>query len=144
MGSFFLTGSIFNKGLWLGVPVPGIHNDERFYINTEVYDPFRFVSSSLQAAESPKGNFPNAEYRKCTPLSMASDTFLPFGYARHSWYVLYFISFTHREYCVLSTVESTLPDLLSVLAVGLPRISSSISWRTLRYTMISNPSTNVL
>ena len=72
-------GQHLQQGAWIGVPVPGIHNDERFYDKPEVYDPFRFVPSSL------KGQMAEAENHKATMLTMANDTFLPFGYARHSW-----------------------------------------------------------
>ncbi|KAJ5115547.1 hypothetical protein N7526_011428 [Penicillium atrosanguineum] len=71
-------GQHLRQGAWIGVPVPGIHNDERFHDQPEVYDPFRFVSSSL------KGEVADAENCKATMLTMTNDTFLPFGYARHS------------------------------------------------------------
>ncbi|KAJ6026922.1 uncharacterized protein N7446_004475 [Penicillium canescens] len=77
-------GQRLPQGAWLGVPVPGIHNDERYYHEPEVYAPFRFVPSSLQDRNVAKGDDTNAENCKPAILTMTSDTFLPFGYARHS------------------------------------------------------------
>ncbi len=78
-------GQHLRQGSWIGVPVPGIHKDERFYHEPEVYDPFRFVPSDLSNASSSKGKFVHAEGHKPALLTTTSDTYLPFGYARHSW-----------------------------------------------------------
>ena len=78
-------GQHLPQGAWLGVPVPGIHNDERYYHEPEVYTPFRFVPSSLVDRNIAKGDDTDSENCKRAILTMTSDTFLPFGYARHSW-----------------------------------------------------------
>ena len=77
------------NGAWLGAPVVGIHHDERFYPDSEKYEPFRFAT----AAKSPPsgGTVENIQTEKASQnrnlqgVSTASDTYLAFGYGRHSW-----------------------------------------------------------
>ncbi|CAG8918365.1 unnamed protein product [Penicillium salamii] len=81
-------GQHLQQGAWLSVPVPGIHHDERFYPEPQAYDPFRFVPGIFLDVETAKEKNADAENCKPAMLTMTSDTFLPFGHARHSWYVL--------------------------------------------------------
>ncbi|KAJ5320296.1 hypothetical protein PENANT_c010G04360 [Penicillium antarcticum] len=62
-------GQNIPQGAWLGFPVPAIQNDSRYYNEPDVYTPFRFLPT---------------ETTKRTMLVTTSDTFLPFGHARHS------------------------------------------------------------
>lgn len=55
-------------GSWVGLPVLGIHRDERFYPNSEVYMPFRFVDHAGELA-----------------AGKPSMTYLGFGYGKHAW-----------------------------------------------------------
>lgn len=55
-------------GSWVGVPVLGIHRDERFYTDPQVYQPFRYVD-----------NAERVDAGKPTP------TYLGFGYGKHAW-----------------------------------------------------------
>ena len=84
------------QGAWVGVPAVSIHHDERFYERADVYEPFRFARVGSKGAAS--GDYNPAEditaaaatttpskYRKFQGLSTTSDTFLSFGYGRHSW-----------------------------------------------------------
>ena len=77
------------QGGWLAAPVVGIHHDERFYPDPEKYEPFRFVKA---AAETPSNGDTDdiqtgkaAQNRKLQGLSTATDSYLAFGYGRHSW-----------------------------------------------------------
>ncbi|KAI0413446.1 cytochrome P450 [Xylaria grammica] len=36
-------GTSMPKGGWVGVPILGIHRDEKYYTNADVFEPFRFV-----------------------------------------------------------------------------------------------------
>ncbi|KAL1873165.1 hypothetical protein Daus18300_003984 [Diaporthe australafricana] len=56
------------EGSWVGVPVLGIHRDERFYSNPQVYMPFRFADS---AGELEAGK--------------PTTAYLGFGYGKHAW-----------------------------------------------------------
>jgi hypothetical protein len=56
------------EGSWVGLPVLGIHRDERFYPNPEVYMPFRFAD---HAGELEAGK--------------PTTTYLGFGYGKHAW-----------------------------------------------------------
>jgi Cytochrome P450 len=48
-------GQHLPQGSWVGVPVPGIHNDERFYHEPEVYDPFPICSKRLVECKLSQG-----------------------------------------------------------------------------------------
>ncbi|CAG8402472.1 unnamed protein product [Penicillium salamii] len=63
------SGQHLPQGWMIGFPIPAIHTDSRYYDEPDVYNPFRFLPT------------------KSTPRSMivtTSQTFLPFGHARHS------------------------------------------------------------
>lgn len=85
------------KGAWLAVPSVRVHYDDRFYPRAESYEPFRFVPDSAKdRAEvevatvnenSAERDSTLAKKRKYPSLSTASETYLAFGYGRHSWYV---------------------------------------------------------
>ncbi|KAK9852236.1 cytochrome P450 [Penicillium brevicompactum] len=77
-------GQHLQQGAWLSVPIPGIHNDDRFYPDSEAYNPFRFVPGSFSDVETAKEKIADAKNCKPVMLTMTSDTFLPFGHARHS------------------------------------------------------------
>jgi cytochrome P450 len=66
-------GQNIAQGAWIGFPLQGIHNDSRYYDKPEVYNPFRFLAT---------------ETAKKSMLVTTSETFLPFGYSKHSWYVI--------------------------------------------------------
>jgi cytochrome P450 len=66
-------GQNIAQGAWIGFPLQGIHNDSRYYDEPDVYHPFRFLPT---------------ETAKRSMLVTTSETFLPFGYSKHSWYVI--------------------------------------------------------
>ncbi len=77
------------QGAWLGAPVVGIHHDERFYPNPEMYEPFRFAKAAKETSSNGATDDTQTEKaaqdRKFQGLSTASDSYLAFGYGRHSW-----------------------------------------------------------
>ena len=81
-------GHHLSKGTWIAVTSVGIHSDERFYANPERYKPFRFVERVKPNAKgSDEGVAQSSLFQSGKPqgLSTASDTYLAFGYGRHSW-----------------------------------------------------------
>ena len=77
------------QGGWLAAPVVGIHNDERFYPEPEKYEPFRFAKAATETPSNRETDDTQtakaARNRKLQGLSTASDSYLAFGYGRHSW-----------------------------------------------------------
>ena len=66
------------QNAWVGVSVVDINRDDRYYVDPDQFQPFRFVRSKLASdTEGP----PNDPY-----LATAEDKFMSFGYGRHSWY----------------------------------------------------------
>lgn len=62
------TDILMPAGSWVGVPVLGIHRDERYYPDSEVYKPFRFAN---RAGELEAGK--------------PTTSYLGFGYGKHAW-----------------------------------------------------------
>ena len=67
----------------------GIHHDERFYPDHEKYEPFRFAKASKESSSDGETEDTQtektAQHRTLQGLSTASDSYLAFGYGRHSW-----------------------------------------------------------
>lgn len=68
-------------GSWVGVPVLGIHHDERFYPQASEYRPFRFVEQA-EAARTQAGG---GSYEDAPEAAKPTTTYLGFGYGRHAW-----------------------------------------------------------
>ena len=77
------------QGGWLAAPVVGIHHDERFYPEPKKYKPFRFAKAATETPSNRETDDTQtakaAQNRKLQGLSTASDSYLAFGYGRHSW-----------------------------------------------------------
>ena len=85
------SGHHMPKGAWLAASTVDVHHDDRFYLKPEEYDPFRFAKKredvlAVAGADREKLTDRASIYRKSQSLSTASDIFLGFGYAKHSWY----------------------------------------------------------
>ena len=90
-------GQHIPTGAWMAVPSVGVHYDEKFYPKPQLYNPFRFVPPAVEApaqiedgadSREPNGDVLTTSIpRKHEGLSTASETYLAFGYGRHSWYV---------------------------------------------------------
>ena len=80
------SGQHLPQNAWVGAYIVGIHLDSRYYQDPNEYQPFRharkvIVESSSTASSIGKTKLgSNGVY-----LATASDTFLGFGYGRHSW-----------------------------------------------------------
>ena len=76
------------QGTWLGVAIDRIHHDERFYTDPDIYDAFRFANDPASASFSHTNNLSTTTtQQKPLGLTTATDTYLPWGYGRHAWYV---------------------------------------------------------
>ncbi|KUI64054.1 Fumitremorgin C monooxygenase [Cytospora mali] len=108
-------------GSWVGVPVLGIHRDERFYTDPQLYRPFRYVDS----AES-------LDASKPTP------TYLGFGYGKHAcpgrWFAVLMLKMIIAYIVLNYDIEAgTVPPKMSVLGdAALPPISTTIRVRRRR------------
>ena len=70
------------ENAWVGVSVVDINNDDRYYVNPDQFQPFRFVRSPDKlTSDTKKEGLSNNPY-----LATAEDKFMSFGYGRHSWY----------------------------------------------------------
>lgn len=76
-------GTHVPQGTWLGVPVLGIHRDDRFYRDSSTYDPYRF-SALKQEREKQTGNGAQASSGDLDAAT-TSASYLGFGYGRHAW-----------------------------------------------------------
>ncbi|KAE8378054.1 cytochrome P450 [Aspergillus bertholletiae] len=78
------SGQHLQQGAWVAFSAAGIHNDERFYHKPDVYTPFRFLPTETTGEKIDTKP-------KTAMMVTTSDTFLPFGHARHScpgrWFV---------------------------------------------------------
>ena len=74
---------------WLAASVTGIHHDERFYPDPEKHEPFRFAEAAKETSSTGETDDAQtkkaSQHRKFQGLSTASNSFLAFGYGRHSW-----------------------------------------------------------
>lgn len=82
------------QGTWVGVSVPGVHSDNRFYSNPDNFEPFRFAKRDLVTTETQKtpiiendgiNTGKASSDRKHVGLATTSDIFLGFGYGRSAW-----------------------------------------------------------
>ena len=85
------SGHHIPKGAWLATDPVQIHNDDRFYLQPNEFDPFRFTKKHQdEIASSGKENSTDkaSVFRKTQSLATASDIYLAFSYGKHAWYVL--------------------------------------------------------
>lgn len=69
-------GTQMAQGSWLGIPVLGIHMDERFYNDPKVFNPFRFVGPPKEEKLEPAEQIAAAR---------PTNIYFGFGYGRHAW-----------------------------------------------------------
>ena len=91
------------KGTWMAIPSVSVHYDDRFYPRAGQYEPFRFVPNVTEDPAKVEvatvAGIP-VEYdstvlkqRKHQGLATASETYLAFGYGRHSCPGRWFVAF---------------------------------------------------
>ena len=73
-------GTQMPQGSWVGIPVLGIHRDERYYPGSDEFQPFRFFKESRAG-----GAAKTSAYEDELDAAKPTTTYLGFGYGRHAW-----------------------------------------------------------
>lgn len=101
-------GTHIPRGGWLGVPVLGLHMDDRFYPNPKKYDPFRSARARHDRENAQRredvGGEQTKKFINDLDAGQPTSTYVGFGYGRHAWYVLKLLSFA-GELPVLTTSQ---------------------------------------
>ncbi|KAH7320701.1 cytochrome P450 [Stachybotrys elegans] len=126
-------GTLLPRGSWVGVPVVGIHRDERFYPKSSTYDPYRFLKLKLDVEKNASGDqrTTTSEYDAARP----GVEYLGFGYGRHAcpgrWFAVLMMKTLLAHLLLRYDVEATTPPpKTSVIGdAALPPLSSSIRVR---------------
>ncbi|GAW17465.1 hypothetical protein ANO14919_069220 [Xylariales sp. No.14919] len=128
-------GTSMPKGGWVGVPILGIHRDEKYYTNADVFEPFRFVKE--RSTEKAPGSTPHEGQ---LDAAKPTTTYLTFGYGRHScpgrWFAVLMLKMI-TAYIVLNyDIESTgpIPPTRVIGDSTLPRRSATIRVRRRKQT----------
>ncbi|KAH8883280.1 cytochrome P450 [Thozetella sp. PMI_491] len=78
-------GTPLPYGTWLGIPVLGVHMDERFYPNPHRFDPYRFIPSTPNTTVSTAlDGQTEASVAHQLEAGRPSDIYFGFGHGRHS------------------------------------------------------------
>jgi cytochrome P450 len=119
-------GTHLPKGSWVGVPVLGIHRDERFYPRPELYDPYRFVRMKKDLEDQSSSELDAAR---------PSDQYLGFGYGRHAcpgrWFAVVMMKTLLAHLTMHYDVEATQAQapMRVVGDAALPPLSATIRIR---------------
>ena len=75
------------QNAWIGASVIDIQTDDRYYTESDQFQPFRFVQS--HTGTSSDANVASDTHTKqlhnTVYLATAEDKFMAWGYGRHSW-----------------------------------------------------------
>jgi cytochrome P450 len=120
-------GTHLPKGSWVGVPVVGVHRDERFYPDPRTYNPYRFLH--LKQKADPRVSASELD------AARPSVTYLGFGYGRHAcpgrWFAVVMIK-TMLAYLTLNYDVEAMGPQPKTNVIGdaaLPPISATIRIR---------------
>ncbi|KAL8823103.1 MAG: hypothetical protein Q9191_006174 [Dirinaria sp. TL-2023a] len=126
-------GTNMPKGGWVGIPVLGIHRDERFYADPYVYQPFRYVKER-STDEKQKA----AAWEDELEASKPTTTYLGYGYGRHAcpgrWFATLMLKMISAYIAINYDIEATAPPP-SMKVIGdaaLPPMSATIKVRRRR------------
>ncbi|CZT52285.1 uncharacterized protein RSE6_13584 [Rhynchosporium secalis] len=149
-------GTQVPRGSWLGVPVLGLHMDDRFYPNARTYDPFRFARLKAERAKEEKdietrlnSNSPDRpqtatsrtrSYANELSAGQPTATYLGFGYGRHAcpgrWFAVQVLKIM-MAYMILNydiEHDNPRPQTRVIGDAALPPISATIRVRRRRRT----------
>ncbi|KAH8892091.1 cytochrome P450, partial [Thozetella sp. PMI_491] len=75
-------GTHLQRGAWVGVPIIGVHQDERFYPDSTTYDPYRFIKlrNKVTNKTTTDQGISTSELDAARP----GTAYLGFGYGRHA------------------------------------------------------------
>ncbi len=72
----FSDGTFVPKGSLVSAAAGPMHQDEEFYEDAEIFNPWRFVNMREEEGEGTKHQ-----------MVTTSSEYVPFGHGRHAWYV---------------------------------------------------------
>ncbi|CZT12827.1 uncharacterized protein RCO7_10362 [Rhynchosporium graminicola] len=149
-------GTQVPRGSWLGVPVLGLHMDDRFYPNAQTYDPFRFARLKAERAKEEKdirirldsygpdrpqtASSKTRSYADELSAGQPTATYLGFGYGRHAcpgrWFAVQLLKIM-MVYIILNydiEHDNPRPQTRVIGDAALPPISATIRVRRRRRT----------
>ncbi|KAI9155716.1 Cytochrome P466 monooxygenase [Paramyrothecium foliicola] len=139
-------GTHLPKGTWVGVPVVGVHRDERFYPNAMTYDPYRFLR--LRHEMEKKAASDKSASTSELDAARPSVEYLGFGYGRHAcpgrWFAVLMMKTLLAHLTLHYDVEATGPQpKTNVIGdAALPPLSATISRKaTLKRNSQTEPKT---
>lgn len=111
-------GTHIPRGGWLGVPVLGLHLDERFYPNPEKYDPFRSVKAKRERENAQIKEDGGGERTKVSfndlDAGQPTSTYVGFGYGRHAcpgrWFAVQLLKILLAHITLNYEIEATGPQ----------------------------------
>ncbi|KAL8672928.1 MAG: hypothetical protein Q9168_002634 [Polycauliona sp. 1 TL-2023] len=81
-------GTHIPHGCWLGVPVLGLHNDDRFYPEPHRYDPFRYARMKQDRERSYREEQAKGKEQPLSTRDLdagqPTSTYVGFGYGKHA------------------------------------------------------------
>ncbi|KUJ14784.1 cytochrome P450 [Mollisia scopiformis] len=133
-------GTNMPVGSWVGIPVLGIHKDEKFYPQADLYQPFRYVKkreaipSRINSDDHSQSAPARAEvWDDESESTKPTTTYLGFGYGRHAcpgrWFAVVMLKMITSHVSMNYDIESTgpVPQTMVLGDAALPPI-----WATIR------------
>ncbi|KAI4247128.1 MAG: hypothetical protein L6R42_009709 [Xanthoria sp. 1 TBL-2021] len=132
-------GTHIPRGGWLGVPVLGLHNDDRFYPEPWKYDPFRYARLKSGREESQreaqaKGEDVTVSTRDLD-AGQPTSTYVGFGYGKHAcpgrWFAVQLLKILLAYITTNYDIEATgpQPEAKVIGDAALPPTSATIRVR---------------
>ncbi|KAL8826944.1 MAG: hypothetical protein Q9170_007211, partial [Blastenia crenularia] len=111
-------GTHIPRGGWLGVPVIGLHMDERFYPDAKKYDPFRYARMKEDREKTQREKDPEQASEKVSTNDLDAGqptaTYVGFGYGRHAcpgrWFAVQLLKILLADLTMNYDIEPTGPQ----------------------------------
>ncbi|KAL8751073.1 MAG: hypothetical protein Q9184_006186 [Pyrenodesmia sp. 2 TL-2023] len=141
-------GTHIPQGGWLGVPVLGLHMDDRFYPSPKTYDPFRYVRMKRDREEAHRKESSTGERASPTTSDLdagqPTSTYLGFGYGRHAcpgrWFAVQLLKILLAHITLNYDIDCTGPRLKTRVIgdAALPPTSATIRVRRRKQRPLNN------
>ncbi|KAL8737236.1 MAG: hypothetical protein Q9181_001890 [Wetmoreana brouardii] len=134
-------GTHIPQGGWLGIPVLGLHMDDRFYPNPGKYDPFRWAKLKMEREAAQNKEDSEGERNRASIKDYAgqpTSTYVGFGYGRHAcpgrWFAVQLLKILLAYLTLNYDIEPTgpMPKTTVIGDAALPPISASVRIRRRR------------
>ncbi|KAL8728149.1 MAG: hypothetical protein Q9166_005599 [cf. Caloplaca sp. 2 TL-2023] len=132
-------GTHIPRGGWLGIPVLGLHMDDRFYPNPQDYDPFRCARMKQDRVNAQRRESlgEGHSYANTNDLDAGqpTSTYVGFGYGRHAcpgrWFAVQLLKILLAYLTMNYDIESTGPQPKARVIgdAALPPTSASVRVR---------------